>query len=113
MNKIVMKEKGILTYKDVTDKNLSSLQKVIEEIIKAHRFLNVNVDKVYVSVTNSNGGNVVISYDEYIFIKSICSICSADFGEEELSIKKAISLNITNILDNLDDVIIREKNEIN
>lgn len=34
MNKIVIKEKGILTYKEVTDENLSSLQKEIEEIKK-------------------------------------------------------------------------------
>lgn len=113
MNKIVIKEKGILTYKEVTDENLSSLQKEIEEIIKAHRFSNINADKVYVSVKNSNGGNVTISIEEHTCIESICNICSADFGEEELSIKEAISLNITNILDNLDDIVIREKNETN
>lgn len=113
MNKIVIKANGVLTYKEVTEKDLSSLQKEIEGVIKAHRFSKVNADKVCVSVKNSNGGNVVISMEEYTCVESICNICSADFREEELSIKEAISFNITNILESLDDIVTREKNETN
>lgn len=108
MNKIVIKENGVLKYKEVTEEGLSSLQKEIEEVIKAHRFSKVNADKVRVSMKNSDGGNVVISMEEYTCVESICNICSADFGEEKLSIKEAISLNIENILDNLDDIVTRE-----
>ena len=111
MSKIVIKENGALAYKDVTEEDLSSLQKEIEEVIKAHRFSKVNVDKVCVSVRNGNGGIVVINMGEYTCIRSICSICSADFGEGKLSIREAISLNITNILDNLDNIVTGEKDE--
>ncbi len=113
MNKIVIKENGILTYKKVTEEDLSSLQKEIEEIIKAHKFSMVRADDVCVSVTNGNGGNVIISMAEYTCTESICNICSADFGEKELSVKEAISLNITNILYNLEDILTREKNKLN
>lgn len=109
MNKIIIKENEILKYKEVTDEDLSSLQKEIEEIIKSHRFSKVNADKVCVLIENGNGGNIIISMEGYTCTESICNICFANLGEGELSLKNAISLNITTILDNLDDILIRDK----
>lgn len=110
MKKIVIKENGALTYKEVTEEDLLSLQREIEEVIKSYRFSKVNADQVRVSIKN---GNVVISMEEYTCIEPICNICSADFGEKKLSIKEAISFNITNILNNLDDIATRKKNVTN
>lgn len=109
MDKIVILEDGILTYKEVTEESLISLKNEIEEIVKAHKFLKANTDKVCISVQSSNGGKVIISIGDYTYIESICNICYADSGEEQLSIKEAIAFNITNILDNLDDIVTREE----
>ena len=109
MDKIIILEDGILTYKEVKEESLISLKNEIEEIIKAHNFLKANTDKVSVSVQSSNGGKVTISIGDYTYVGSICNICYANSGEEQLSIKEAIALNITNILDDLDYVVTREE----
>lgn len=109
MSKIVVQENGILRYKVVAEEDLTFLKKEIEEIIKKHRVSMMNTDKICVSVNNDNGGDIVIDIGEHTFIISICNICSANFEGEELSLKDAITLNITTILDNFVDILEREK----
>ena len=109
MSKIVVQENGILKYKEAAEEDLTFLKKEIEEIIKKHRVSMMNTDKICVSVNNGNGGDIVIDIGEHTFIISICNICSANFGGEELPLKDTILLNITMILDDFVDILEKEK----
>lgn len=104
MNKIVIQENGLLTYKEVKEEDLILLKREIEEIVNSHKFEKVNSETINVSVES---GNVIINVGDYTCIESICNICSANLGKEELSTKEAIVLNITDILDNIDDIFAR------
>lgn len=117
MAKIVIKENGELKYKKVDEEKLALLKNEIEEIVNTHKLLTSNTYKITISVTSNNGGRVIINVkthiEEYTTTESICNICSTNFGEEELSIKEAIALNITLILDNLVEVIERDNKHTN
>lgn len=117
MSKIVIKENEVLKYEEVAEEKLALLKNEIEEIVNTHKLSKSNTYKIIVSVTSNNGGRVIINVkthiEEYTTTESICNICSANFGEEELSIKEAIALNITLILDNLDEIIERDNKHTN
>lgn len=107
-NKIIIKENGILTCKEVTDSDLIALQKEIEKNIRFHHFKVVNADEICVSIVKNNHGYIEIEYKGYVNTESICNICSANIFGEELSVKDAIALNINLLLDTLDDIIFTE-----
>lgn len=108
MNKIAIMENGILKYKEVTESDLLLLQNEIEKNVKFHHFHFVNKDKIKVSIEKDNHGHVIIAYREYVTTTSISDICSANFGEDELSNKEAIALNLNLMLDNLDEIVFRD-----
>lgn len=80
----------------------------LKKNVKFHHFHFVNKDKIKVSIEKDNHGHVIIAYREYVTTTSISDICSANFGEDELSNKEAIALNLNLMLDNLDEIVFRD-----
>ena len=97
--------KRINEKKTITDIEQIDVNREIQEIINEYPFRNLTPADITYAI---KGNRIIFNILNYTHIESIEELCTVFVDEISITIKDALALNVTTILDNAEDLLVQE-----
>ena len=97
--------KKINEKKPITDIEQIDVNREILEIIKGYPFRNLTPEDINCAITDHR---VTFNILNYTHVESVEELCTAFVDEISITVKDALALNVTTILDNAEDLFVQK-----